>query len=424
MPAIRQRIPNSSHPIPNASDLPRTIYPITIISTASSRTNTTINPAAAAANFFNDLLDQIPLPRWAIYTIFVAGALLILLCCLCICVKCCCRGKKKKRQQKKNEKINLKEANGKTTTALVQPDVADVDYGSTKKPRGKLLYSLEYNGAQSELTVGIKQADSLKAMDLGGSSDPYVKVYISPDKSKTCETKVFRHTLNPVFNEQFTFQLSKSSLLKSTAVMQVFDFNRFSKHNVIGELRVQLCNIDWNHVIEEWQDLAEPAKFEEENLGEICFSLRYVPTAGKLTVVILEAKNLKSMDSGGSSDPYVKVQLALDKRKWKKRKTSIKKKTLNPYYNESFTFDVSFEQIQRVNLVVSVWDHDAMTRNDTLGKIFLGCDATGNQLRHWADMLSNPRRPVAQWHGLQSAEQVNSTLSLKKKIPLPSKLPF
>lgn len=40
---------------------------------------------------------------------------------------------------------------------------------------------------------------------------------------------------------------------------------------------------------------------QEENLGEICFSLRYVPSAGKLTVVILEARNLKSMDVGGSS---------------------------------------------------------------------------------------------------------------------------
>lgn len=58
------------------------------------------------------------------------------------------------------------------------------------------------------------------------------------------------------------FQISKATLLKSTAVMQVFDFNRFSKHNIIGELRVQLGNVDWNHVIEEWQDLAEPAKFE------------------------------------------------------------------------------------------------------------------------------------------------------------------
>lgn len=40
---------------------------------------------------------------------------------------------------------------------------------------------------------------------------------------------------------------------------------------------------------------------QEENLGEICFSLRYVPTTGKLTVVILEARNVKSMDVGGTS---------------------------------------------------------------------------------------------------------------------------
>ena len=29
---------------------------------------------------------------------------------------------------------------------------------------------------------------------------------------------------------------------------------------------------------------------DNDKLGDICFSLRYVPTAGKLTVVILEAK--------------------------------------------------------------------------------------------------------------------------------------
>lgn len=31
----------------------------------------------------------------------------------------------------------------------VQPDVVDVDYGSTKKQRGRLLYSLDYNAALS-----------------------------------------------------------------------------------------------------------------------------------------------------------------------------------------------------------------------------------------------------------------------------------
>lgn len=59
-------------------------------------------------------------------------------------------------------------------------------------------------------------------------------------------------------------QISKSSLLKSTVVMKVFDFNRFAKHDIIGELRFQLSGVDWNHVIEEWQDLAEPTKLEVE----------------------------------------------------------------------------------------------------------------------------------------------------------------
>ena len=41
--------------------------------------------------------------------------------------------------------------------------------------------------------------------------------------------------------------------------------------------------------------------FQPEKLGDICISLRYVPTAGKLTVCILEAKNLKKMDACGLS---------------------------------------------------------------------------------------------------------------------------
>lgn len=48
---------------------------------------------------------------------------------------------------------------------------------------------------------------------------------------------------------------------------------------------------------------------QENKLGDICFSLRYVPTAGKLTVVILEAKNLKKMDVGGLSGELLLIFL-------------------------------------------------------------------------------------------------------------------
>lgn len=79
--------------------------------------------------------------------------------------------------------------------------------------------------------------------------------------------------------------------------------------------------------------------------------------------------------------------------------------------------------LQNIDLVISVWDHDKVTKNQQIGKVLLGCRATGNQLRHWSDMLANPRRPIAQWHSLQLVEEVDKALGLKShfKLPLPGK---
>ncbi|VDM16154.1 unnamed protein product [Hydatigera taeniaeformis] len=295
---------------------------------------------------------------------------------------------------------------------------------------GSLQYSVEFDFQKNELTVGIIQARDLPAMDMCGTSDPYVKVFLLPNKKKKCETKVHRKTLNPVFNETFVFKLPYAEVSGTTLVLYVYDFDRFSKHDQIGQLKIPLGSIDLCQTLEEWRPI-EPTDSENEKvhshariflarvgtsqfegkkenrLGDICFSLRYVPTSGKLTVNILEAKNLKKMDVGGLSDPYVKLSLMLQGRRIKKKKTTIKKCTLNPYYNESFSFDVPFDLIQKVNLIVTVVDYDRVGSSDPIGRIVLGCNSTGAALRHWSDMLANPRRPIAQWHTLQEIQEHN-----------------
>ncbi|XP_074395788.1 synaptotagmin-1 isoform X2 [Zonotrichia albicollis] len=373
--------------------------------------------------FMNEL-NKIPLPPWALIAIAIVAVLLILTCCFCLCKKCLFKKKNKKKGKEKGGKnaINMKDVKDLGKSMKDQDDDAETGLtdGEEKEEAkeveklGKIQYSLDYDFQNNQLLVGIIQAAELPALDMGGTSDPYVKVFLLPDKKKKYETKVHRKTLNPVFNEQFTFKVPYSELGGKTLVMAVYDFDRFSKHDIIGEYKVAMNTVDFGHVTEEWRDLQSAEKEEQEKLGDICFSLRYVPTAGKLTVVILEAKNLKKMDVGGLSDPYVKIHLMQNGKRLKKKKTTIKKNTLNPYYNESFSFEVPFEQIQKVQIVVTVLDYDKIGKNDAIGKVFVGYNSTGAELRHWSDMLANPRRPIAQWHTLQPEEEVDAMLAVKK----------
>lgn len=81
-----------------------------------------------------------------------------------------------------------------------------------------------------QLIVGVLQAQDLPAMDIGGTSDPYVKVYLLPDKKKKFETKVQRKNLCPVFNETFIFK-----------VFLVRCFCLFMKYEPASDLHDESC---------------------------------------------------------------------------------------------------------------------------------------------------------------------------------------
>lgn len=52
-------------------------------------------------------------------------------------------------------------------------------------------------------------------MDLGGTSDPYVKLFLLPDKKKKYQTRVQKKSLNPVFNENFVFKVNSTDLIQN-----------------------------------------------------------------------------------------------------------------------------------------------------------------------------------------------------------------
>nr|QQY02550.1 synaptotagmin-4 [Cryptocotyle lingua] len=364
------------------------------------------------------------LPYGAVVSLSILGVTFGLLFLLWFCKRCVFRKRRSKKDSKKMSMAGgkmgadlkaaafLAESKNRDLVSLKDDMEQNESAQAEEKEKvyaGKLHFSLDYDFQKGELTVGVIEAVDLPAMDMCGTSDPYVKLYLLPDKKRKFETKVHRKILNPVFNETFVFKVPYAEVAGKTLVMMVYDFDRFSKHDQIGQIKVPLGSIDLCKVLEEWRDLSPPeSEGEKENrLGDICFSLRYVPTSGRLNVNILEAKNLKKMDVGGLSDPYVKISLMIGAKRVKKKKTTIKKYTLNPYYNESFAFDVPFDMIQKVHLIITVVDYDRIGTSEPIGRVVLGCNATGAALRHWSDMLSNPRRPIAQWHTLQEMPEKN-----------------
>ena len=43
------------------------------------------------------------------------------------------------------------------------------------------------------------------------------------------------------------------------------------------------------------------------DLGDLMFSLCYLPTAGRLTITVIKARNLKAMDITGASGIYIEL---------------------------------------------------------------------------------------------------------------------
>ncbi|XP_033836237.1 synaptotagmin-11-like [Periophthalmus magnuspinnatus] len=266
---------------------------------------------------------------------------------------------------------------------------------------GCLSLTVDYNFPKKALVVTVVGARGLPAVSQG-SSDPYVKLTILPEKKHRVKTRVLRRTLDPLFDETFSFYgVSYSALPDLTLHFLVLSFDRFARDDVIGEALVPLRGVDPStgrvHLT---QDITRRST-QSAGCGELLTSLCYQPVSHRLSVVVLKARNLPKMDASLSANPYVKVNVFYGRKRIAKKKTHVKKSTLNPVFNESFIYDIPPDLLPQISLELLVLDFDRTTKNQVLGRLQLGlCSPSTTGAAHWSQVCQSPRRQISKWHSL------------------------
>ncbi|NXU70667.1 SYTL4 protein, partial [Oreotrochilus melanogaster] len=121
--------------------------------------------------------------------------------------------------------------------------------------------------------------------------------------------------------------------------------------------------------------------------GGISFSLSYEQKTQTLFIHVKECRQLAYGDEGKKrSNPYVKTYLLPDKSRQGKRKTSIKRNTINPLYNELLKYEISKPLLLARTLQFSVWHYDRFGRNTFLGEVEVPLD-TRNFESHVEEFL-------------------------------------
>ncbi|PKK17821.1 hypothetical protein A306_00000248 [Columba livia] len=114
--------------------------------------------------------------------------------------------------------------------------------------------------------------------------------------------------------------------------------------------------------------------YSEGELGSVAvrgcvqFSLRYDPAKKELQVHVLRCRELAEAKKQ-RSDPYIKTYLLPDKSNRSKRKTTVRKRSLDPIFNETLKYKLEKRDLQGRTLNLSVWHHDSLGRNLFLGEV-------------------------------------------------------
>ncbi|NXQ82772.1 SYT17 protein, partial [Nyctibius grandis] len=287
----------------------------------------------------------------------------------------------------------------------------------SKYQLGMLHFSTQYDLLHNYLIVRVIEAKDLPPpISYDGSrqdmahSNPYVKICLLPDQKNSKQTGVKRKTQNPVFEERYTFEIPFLEAQRRTLLLTIVDFDKFSRHCVIGKVSMPLSDVDLVKGGHWWKALVPSSQVTEfirllPHFFSLFFFVRFLCCCKfryRLTMPVTQSLCFGFF----LSDPFVKIQLVHGLKLTKTKKTSCMRGTIDPFYNESFSFKVPQEELENASLVFTVYGHNVKSSNDFIGRIVIGQYATGApESNHWRRMLNAHRTAVEQWHSLRSREE-------------------
>ncbi|XP_037403490.1 synaptotagmin-like protein 2 isoform X3 [Pygocentrus nattereri] len=146
--------------------------------------------------------------------------------------------------------------------------------------------------------------------------------------------------------------------------------------------------------------------------GTIQFAINYVPKLGEFHIFIAQCRDLAAAEpKRNRSDPYVKCYLLPDKARLGKRKTTVKKKTLNPAYNEILRYKIPLENLKAHTLNLSVWHNDTFGRNSFLGEVDVDLSEWDFNNTHMMDYALKGRVPAQ-----MSPKRVNHCMEMSGEM--------
>ncbi|XP_041865017.1 synaptotagmin-like protein 2 isoform X14 [Melanotaenia boesemani] len=157
--------------------------------------------------------------------------------------------------------------------------------------------------------------------------------------------------------------------------------------------------------------------------GSIQFAVNYIQKLGEFHIFVVLVRGLAVADTKKNrSDPYVKCYLLPDKTKLGKRKTTVKKRTLNPTYNEVLRFKIKLEELKTQKLNISVWHNDTFGRNSFLGEVDLDLfqwDFSNTQINEYTlkARVSEPASAPAPSHIVEERGQMRVALRFLLQTP-------